>query len=68
MKSLKILALSAVLASAAACASNQGAVQVAQERRACAELGIDPGSQDFSSCVGNLDATMFEQTKSGIVH
>jgi hypothetical protein len=30
----------------------------AQEERACAGLGLDPGSADFASCVGNLDATM----------
>ena len=61
MNLLKILGVSMILASAAACAPNNSAVQLAQERHACAELGIDPGSSDFSSCVGNLDATMFEQ-------
>ena len=61
MKPLRILSLAAILASAAACAPNQGAVQLAQERHACAELGIDPGSSDFSNCVGNLDTTMFDQ-------
>ena len=66
MKPLKILGLSAILLSAAACAPNQEALQVAQERHACAELGIDPGSSGFSSCVGNLDATMFEQNNVAV--
>lgn len=66
MRPLKILALSAMLLSAAACAPNQSAVQLAQERHACAELGIDPGSSDFGTCVGNLDATMFEQSNAAV--
>jgi len=50
---------------AAACASpGQHAVQLAQERHSCAELGIDPGSEAFASCVGNLDATMFEASNT----
>jgi hypothetical protein len=54
-----------VLAVLAACASpGQHAVQLAQEKQACAELGIDPGSESFSTCVGNLDATMFEASNT----
>ena len=44
-----------------ACAGpSANTVQLAQERHTCAEMGIDPGSQAFGQCVGNLDATMFE--------
>jgi hypothetical protein len=46
---------------AAACAGpSPQSVQLAQERHSCASLGLDPASDAFSSCVGNLDATMFE--------
>jgi hypothetical protein len=30
-----------------------------QEQYSCAELGVDPGSGDFVSCVNDLDATLF---------
>ena len=67
MNSLRILPLAAILLCAAACASGQGQVQLAQqERRSCAELGLDPGSAAFGSCVGNLDATMFEQNNAAV--
>ena len=62
MRSLRIVPFMVVLLCAAACAPGRGQVQLAQqERRSCAELGIDTGSPAFDSCVGNLDATMFEQ-------
>ena len=49
------------LAMLAACAGpTNSQVQLAQEQHSCAEMGIDPGSQAFGQCVGNLDATMFE--------
>jgi len=65
MNPLRVLPLAAVLMCAAACAPGQGQMQLAQqERRSCAELGIDPGSADFGTCVGNLDATMFEQSNA----
>jgi hypothetical protein len=58
---LRTIPLAILLLLAAACSGpTQSQVQLAQERHACAELGIDPGSDGFSSCVGNLDATMFE--------
>lgn len=57
----RIIPMSALLLLGAACASpGQQAIQLAQERHSCAELGIDPGSEAFGQCVGNLDATMFE--------
>jgi hypothetical protein len=54
-----ILPATAVLIASCAGASNNE-IQMAQERSACAQLGIDPGSQGFAQCVGNLDASMFE--------
>ncbi|HEX4506233.1 MAG TPA: hypothetical protein VH722_10925 [Alphaproteobacteria bacterium] len=50
------------LAMLTACAGGptNGQVQLAQEQHTCAQMGIDPGSQAFGQCVGNLDATMFE--------
>jgi hypothetical protein len=49
------------LAMLAACAGpSANTVQLAQEQHTCAQMGIDPGSQAFGQCVGNLDATMFE--------
>jgi hypothetical protein len=53
--------VSLALLSAACAVPSQHAVQLAQEQKACAEMGIAPGSNGaFSTCVGNLDATMFE--------
>ncbi len=39
--------------------------QVADEQRACANMGIDPGSAQFASCVGNLDATLDDLNNVG---
>lgn len=60
MKLLHAAAVSALLLTAACTSPNRQALLTAQEQHSCAELGIDPGSEAFSSCVGNLDATMFE--------
>ena len=61
MNTIRIAAVSALLLSLAACAGpSNSQVQLAQEQHSCASLGIDPGSQAFSQCVGNLDASMFE--------
>jgi hypothetical protein len=60
MKLSRIIPISALLLVTAACAAPGPNVQLAQERHSCAELGIDPGSQEFATCVGNLDASMFE--------
>jgi hypothetical protein len=49
-----------VMLTAACTGPSANTVQLAQERHSCAELGIDPGSEAFAQCVGNLDATMFE--------
>jgi hypothetical protein len=66
MKLSRIIPISALLLLTAACASPGQNVQIAQERHSCAELGIDPGSQDFASCVANLDATMFEANNAAV--
>jgi len=47
----------------AACAPglHAGGAQMPQrvdEQRACADMGIDPGTGQFVDCVGNLDATL----------
>jgi hypothetical protein len=61
MKLSRIVPMAGLLMLTAACASpDANTVQLAQERQSCAELSIDPGSQAFGQCVGNLDATMFE--------
>jgi hypothetical protein len=61
MTIIRLIPFAALGLLTAACASpGQNAVQTAQERHACANLGIDPGSDAFSGCVANLDATMFE--------
>jgi hypothetical protein len=61
MNTVRIIAASGVLLALAACAGpSNSQVQLAQEQHSCAALGIDPGSQAFGQCVGNLDASMFE--------
>ncbi len=61
MKLTRIIPMAGLVLMTAACASpSANTVQLAQERHSCAELGLDPGSQAFGQCVGNLDATMFE--------
>ena len=62
MTFLRLVPLASVALLSAACAApTQHAVQLAQEQKACAEMGIAPGSGGaFSTCVGNLDATMFQ--------
>jgi hypothetical protein len=58
---LALIAPMAGLVMLTACAGpSANTVQLAQERHTCAEMGIDPGSEAFGRCVGNLDATMFE--------
>jgi hypothetical protein len=34
-------------------------------RRACADIGLDPGSSAFASCVGNLNTTMDDSNMVG---
>jgi hypothetical protein len=43
----------------AACGTQSPAqTALAQERLACADLGIDPGSLAFGQCVGDLDQSL----------
>jgi hypothetical protein len=61
MKLSQIVPMAGLVMLTAACTGpSANTVQMAQERHTCAEMGIDPGSQAFGQCVGNLDATMFE--------
>jgi hypothetical protein len=61
MNTIRIAAVSTLFLGLAACAGpSNSQIQLAQEQHSCAALGIDPGSQAFSQCVGNLDASMFE--------
>jgi hypothetical protein len=60
MKLSRLIPISALLLLATACATPGQNFQIAQERHSCAELGIDPGSPDFASCVSNLDASIAE--------
>jgi hypothetical protein len=61
MKLSRIVPMAGLLMLTAACASpDANTVQLAQERQSCAEIGIDPGSDAFGQCVGNLDMTMFD--------
>jgi hypothetical protein len=44
----------------AACGTQSpGQTALAQERLACAEVGIDPGSPAFGQCVGDLDQSLW---------
>jgi len=60
MKLSRIIPACGLLLLTAACAVSGQEGQIARERHSCAELGIDPGSAAFGTCVANLDATMFE--------
>ncbi len=61
MKLLQIVPMAGLVMLTAACAGpSANTVQLAQEQHSCAALGIDPGTQAFGQCVGNLDASMFE--------
>ena len=57
---LPILIVPVLLISA--CASPMAATgnPQANERLACAALGIDPGSAQFGACVANLEQTEFD--------
>lgn len=60
MKLTLILPMAGLTMLAACAGPTNSQVQLAQEQHTCAQMGIDPGSQAFGQCVGNLDATMFE--------
>jgi hypothetical protein len=48
-----------ILVLLSACARHMSSAEIrANERFACANLGIDPGSEAFGQCVANLDQTI----------
>jgi hypothetical protein len=60
MKLSRLIPICGLLLLTGACAVSGQEGQIARERHSCAELGIDPGSAEFGTCVANLDASMFE--------
>ena len=64
MKIVLILPMAGLVMLAACAGPSNGALQLAQERRTCAQIGIDPGSDAFGQCVANLDMSMFEANNS----
>lgn len=51
----RFLAIGAMAALLAACSA---APTVAEERKACAEVGITPGEPGFAGCVANLNTAV----------
>jgi hypothetical protein len=48
----------------AACGTeNHAQTALAQERLACANVGIDPASPAFGQCVGDLDLSLLERPR-----
>jgi hypothetical protein len=48
----------------AACGTESPAqTALAQERLACANVGIDPASPTFGQCVGDLDQSLLERPR-----
>jgi hypothetical protein len=48
----------------AACGTESPAqIALAQERLACANVGIDPDSAAFGQCVGDLDQSLLERPR-----
>ena len=66
MKLVHIIPMAGLVLLSACAGPSANTVQMAQERHSCAELGLDPGSEAFAQCVGNLDATMFEASNSAM--
>ena len=64
MKLAPLLQVAAMFFLSGCSGPSANTVRLAQERQACAEMGIDPGSQAFGQCVGNLDASMFEASNT----
>ena len=58
----RILIVLGAAAALSACANQPSApaeTHLAQEQRACAEIGVAPGDATYPQCVANLDATLF---------
>jgi hypothetical protein len=59
MSRIMLICFSALLL--AACGTQSpGQTALAQERLACAEFGIDPGSLTFGQCVADLDHSLLD--------
>ena len=59
---IRILTLLGAAAALSACATqpmDPAETHLAQEQRACAEIGVAPGDAVYPQCVANLDATLF---------
>jgi hypothetical protein len=55
----RIILVSCFAALLAACGTESpGQSALAQERLACADVGIDPGSRAFDQCVDDLDQSL----------
>jgi len=55
----RIILICFLTALLAACGTESpGQTALAQERLACAEMGIDPGSLTFGQCVADLDQSL----------
>jgi hypothetical protein len=68
MKPVLIALLPAMLLGACAAGPQSGLSAtntVEHERRACANMGIAPGSGQFSRCVSNLDQTLTDDSRVG---
>ena len=69
MKKLLIVAAAALALSACAATQPHYASTVQpgneQERHACAQMGIAPGTGQFSRCVSNLDQTLTDDSRVG---
>ena len=58
----RLLILLGALGALTACAGQPSASpdsHLAQEQRACAEIGVAPGDSAYPSCVGTLEAALF---------
>ena len=60
MKLALILPMAGLVMLTACAGPSANTVQFAQERRTCAQMGVDPGSDAFGQCVASLDMSMFE--------
>ena len=59
---IRILILLGAAAALSACANqptDPAETHLAQEQRACAEIGVAPGDAAYPQCVANLDAALF---------
>jgi hypothetical protein len=65
MKIVSVALIAVLGVSTAACAGNGQRAQWASEQRACANMGIDPGTDAFQNCVANLDATLDQVNRVG---